>query len=208
MKRTLSAILLLIFSLSITSCSLTPAKDTLASATETEQTEDTEAAEDALTIAMEAVKNADIETAKEYFGGFSLSTNDDEEVASEGGFIEENFSALFTKLSYKIGSVKVDGDTAEAKIKITNINMANVYYGSINSLIDSILDEQTEEEQTAKLSDSITTLIEEEETFVTTTVTVNMTCEEEKWTIESSKEFIKALMGGLDPSASESSRQE
>lgn len=204
MKRTLSIVLLLILSLSLASCGLSgaPAIDTPTGPTEEVKNADTQNAEDALTSAMEAVKNGDIEKTKEYFGGSSLSWDENAD-ASDVSFIEKNFSILFTKLSYDIGLVEEDGDTATAKIKITNINMTNVYYDSINTAIDMLLLEDAEakskEAQVAMISENIVSQIEEEENLVTTKVTLTMNRKYGEWTIESSKEFIIALMGGLDP---------
>lgn len=78
--------------------------------------------EQAVTNALNAVKNLDRTTAQKYFSFnemFNSNSRADELLKDD-----ENLKLLFNKLNFKIISSSKEGDTATVKTEITNIDMS------------------------------------------------------------------------------------
>jgi hypothetical protein len=185
MKRRISILLLLIVSLALASCA--PARVP---------------ASQAMTEAMDAIKAADYEKVKEYLGTDSPLGDDNSPAEDYDGLTKDQLAAFFENLSYKILSSSEDKQTATIEIEITNKDMQAVFDKYLSAAVEMFLSEDseelTEEEQAAKVADILITLIEEQEDYVTSTVTVDMSYTGGKWTIDSNPDFVNAIMGGLD----------
>jgi len=184
MKRKLS-ILLLIVSLALASCA--PARVP---------------ASQAMSEAMDAIKIADYDKVKEYLGTDSPLGDEESPAEDYDGLTKDQLAAFFENLSYKILSATEDKQTATIEIEITNKDMQAVFDDYLSAAVEMFLSEDsedlTEEEQAAKVADILITLIEEQEDYVTSTVTVDMSYTDGKWTIDSNPDFVNAIMGGLD----------
>ena len=195
MKKYSPVLLLLILSLALASCA--PARVS---------------ARQAMTDAMEAVKAADIVKVREFMGTDSIlgaaeksersEESEESQPENESGLTKDQIAAFFKSISYKILSASEDKETATVEIEITNKDMQSVFDNYLAAAIDMFLSEDneelTEEEQAAKIASILITLIEEEEDYVTSTVTVEMSYKDGKWIIDPNPEFSNALMGGLD----------
>ncbi len=195
MKKYSPVLLLLILSLALASCA--PARVS---------------ARQAMTDAMEAVKAADIVKVREFMGTASIlgaaeesersEESEESQPENESGLTKDQIAAFFKNISYKILSASEDKETATVEMEITNKDMQSVFDDYLAAAIDMFLSEDneelTEEEQAAKIASILITLIEEEEDYVTSTVTVEMSYKDGKWIIDPNPEFSNALMGGLD----------
>lgn len=185
MKRKLSILLLLIVSLALASCA--PARIP---------------ASQAMSEAMDAIKVADYDKVKEYLGTDSPLGDEESPAEDYDGLTKDQLAAFFENLSYKILSSSEDKQTATVEIEITNKDMQAVFDNYLSAAVEMFLSEDsedlTEEEQAAKVADILITLIEEQEDYVTSTVTVDMSYTDGKWTIDSNPDFVNAIMGGLD----------
>lgn len=186
MKKALSIVFLLIISISLSSCVTSRMS-----------------AKEAMAEAMDAIKTFDVEKVREYMGEDSgLSDLESLYKEKEGGINKEQLSAIFNGLSYKIISSSEDKDIAKIEIEITNKDMNAVFDLYVEEAVSMLISEEnenlTEDEKAGKLTELLLSLTEEEENYVTSSVTVNMNYDNRKWTIESDREFFTALMGGLD----------
>lgn len=108
MKKIISLVLIIVLAISVTACN------------------SGESPEQAVSNALQAVKQMDKESLSKYLDPNELieEDNDNEGVDS---FDEEQISVIFEALEYNIISSKEDGDTAVVNVDITNIDMANVF---------------------------------------------------------------------------------
>lgn len=198
MKKYLPVLLLIILCLALASCA--PARVS---------------ARQAMTDVMEAVKATDIVRVRELMGTDTIlgapaesersegsEASEETQPADESGITKDQVAAIFKNISYKILSASEDKETATIEIEITNKDMQSVFDNYMAAAVDMFLSEDneelTEEEQAAKFGEILIKLIEEEEDYVTSTVTVEMSYKDGKWTIDPNPEFFNALMGGLD----------
>lgn len=113
---------------------------------------------------------------------------------------------LLSKLSYKILSVKEDGDKATAEVKISTVDMDSVLEKALTGYLAEALDKAASEDDT-DISDEeygqmflsqISKEIERKDVdMVSNTVEVKMSYVADEWEIEPSDDFYDAILGGL-----------
>lgn len=159
-----------------------------------------ETPEQAVTSALNAIKNEDWETAEKYFTG-EFSEEDLENSEDEG----EILNLLFRNLSFNIVSSSEDGDTATVKTELTNIDMNVLMKEYIREAMAIAMenalagdDAKSDEEMEAEIQQLLTDLLEKEDNeTVTTTIDINLTKQDNSWIIEADDEFLDALSGGF-----------
>lgn len=159
-----------------------------------------ETPEQAVTSALNAIKNEDWETAEKYFTG-EFSEEDLENSEDEG----EILNLLFRNLSFNIVSSSEDGDTATVKTELTNIDMNVLMKEYIREAMAIAMENalagdnaKSDEEMEAEIQQLLTDLLEKEDNeTVTTTIDINLTKQDNSWIIEADDEFLDALSGGF-----------
>jgi predicted small lipoprotein YifL len=160
--------------------------------------------EQAVTNALNAVKNVDKETMQKYFGAENSFWDSD---SGADGLIkdEENLKLLFNKLTYKVISATSENDTATVKTEITNMDLAAVmaeFFQQSMSLAFSNAfggeNAKSEEEITKEAERILIDLMKKEDNeTVTATVDIKLTKNEDGWLIDAGDEFTDAVTGGL-----------
>lgn len=183
MKRRISILLLLIVSLVLASCGYSR-----------------ESAKDVMVREMEAIQSGDFEKIREYMNTdllFSHPVSDG--TLTPEGFDEEELALIFDNLRYKIVDVEENFFGATVKIEITNKDMNDVYKKYMDKYLPLILTEEnfylSAEEKDELSRDVLLEVLEDERDYLATTLQVSMYYVDEKWIIEASEEFNKAIMG-------------
>jgi len=168
-----------------------------------------ETPEQAVTNALNAVKNLDKDTAQKYFAYDELFISDsaDDELIDD----EEDARLLLSKLDFKVLSSSKEGDTATVKTEITNINMATVLSEYIQQLLVLAFsntfaesDAKSEEEMEAQAKQLFTDLLKSDDIDTkTSTIDIKLSRHENSWKIDGDDEFKDAVLGGLINAAEE-----
>jgi putative cell wall-binding protein len=159
---------------------------------------------EAVSKALEAIKVLNEEEANKYFS-YEEFVNYNNSAGT--GVNEEQYAALlFNKLSYKILSSSVSGETAKARVEITTTDMGAVFQEymeqTIQLAIENALkpeDQQLSEEELGKQAEQILIgiLQKNDNQLITTTVDISLTKNNNSWKITMDKDLADALLGGL-----------
>lgn len=149
-----------------------------------------------------ALKAADGQTAQKYVDYQNLlafSMNPGGKFSQDG----ENVKLLFSKLSCKINSTKVEGDNAVVNADITTIDMQKIFLNYMSqslSLINSTGQEQNQDSSAlqTQLAQIFTELLKKQDTkTVTTNVDIHLVKSQGNWTITLDENFQDAVLGGV-----------
>lgn len=165
------------------------------------------AIKEALTSEFDALKNPTEENLKEYLGEDLESDSDFQELADYGIDPYELLGHLFKHFDYEIGDITVDGSTATAQVKLTNVDVATVMNEASNEYIAS----KTQDELMALYAEGEDAIIQDlfkmvydkiDSTTDTTStdVTLNLTETDDGWDLddESQDALVSAAFGGAD----------
>ena len=162
-----------------------------------------ETPEQAVTNALNAVKNLDENTAQKYFAYDELfiSGSSDDKLIDD----DEDARLLLSKLNFKVISSSKDGDTATVKTEITNIDMATVLDEYLQQVVAIALsyafsesDAKSEEEMMAEAKQVFTDLLKRDDNEMkTSTIDIKLSRNENSWKIDANDEFKDAMLGGL-----------
>lgn len=151
--------------------------------------------EQAVTNALNAVKNLDKDTIQKYFDSGELL--DSEDWVKD----DESIRLLFDQLQFKIISSSKEGNAATVKTLITNTDMAVImeeYFEKILELsFNNALPEDDEESDKAMEQLLIDLLKRDNNEKATSTVDIKLARHQDSWVIEPTEEFQDAVTGGL-----------
>lgn len=162
-----------------------------------------ETPEQAVTNALNAVKNLDKDTAQKYFSYdelFNRNSESDELVKDE-----QNIKLIFNKLSFKVISSSKEGNAPTVKTEITNIDMASImgeFFQKVIALAFSNAfagnSEKSQEEIDKEAEQILVDLLNREDNkTVTSTIDIKLTKYDNSWKIDANEEFQNAITGGL-----------
>ncbi len=162
-----------------------------------------ETPEQAVTNALNAVKNYEKETARKYFSSdelFSSNSQSDELIKDE-----ENIKLIFSKLDFKVLSSTKEKDTATVKTEITNIDMTEIigeYFRQAMALASGNAfagaNAKSQEEIDKEAEQLLIDLLKKEDNKkVTFTIDIKLTKHENSWKIDANEEFQNAITGNL-----------
>ena len=161
-----------------------------------------ESPEQAVTNAIEAIKEMDHEELSKYIEYDELVNTDDSTELTDQE--EEQAKSIFKNLEYEIKSSIEDGDTAVVNADITNIDMGVVFSEMFMEMFSRAFedafssDPMTEEETDEMMLNLMADLMEKhKDTTVTNTVSIKLNKVNNQWKIEMNDEFQNALMGNL-----------
>jgi hypothetical protein len=161
-----------------------------------------ESPEQAVTNAIEAIKEMDQEELSKYIEYDDLVNTDDSTELTEQE--EEQAKSIFKNLEYEIKTSDEDGDTAVVNADITNIDMGVVFSEMFMEMFSRAFedafssDPMTEEETDEMMLNLMADLMEKhKDTTVTNTVSIKLNKVDNQWKIEMDDEFQNALMGNL-----------
>ena len=149
-----------------------------------------------------ALKAADGQTAQKYVDYQNLLVFS----MNQGGTFSkdsENVKLLFSKLSCKINSTKIDGETAVVNADITTLDMQQIFMDYMSqslSLIYSTGQEQNQDnaQLQAQLAKIFTDILKKQDTkTVTKNVDIHMAKSQSNWTITLDENFQDAVLGGV-----------
>lgn len=163
-----------------------------------------ETPEQAVTNALNAVKNLDKETAQKYFAYEDLMSNSENELLEDQEILK-----LFVKnFNFKVLSSSIEGDTATVKTEITNMDMKQIlgeYMKQAMGLAfgnafsgDPLSDEEMDKQAEQILMDL---LKKEDNKLVTSTVDIKLTKTETSWKLDMDDAAQDAITGGLKSAA-------
>ncbi|WP_409228806.1 DUF5105 domain-containing protein [Gudongella sp. SC589] len=183
MRRWLSLVLVFVLVFTLTGCS-------------------GESPEQAVTNAIEAIKDMDQEELSKYIEYDELINTDDSTEMTEQE--EEQAKSIFKNLEYEIKSSTEDGNTAVVNAEITNIDMGIVFSEMFMEMFSRAFedafssDPMTEEESDEMMQELMTELMEKhKDNTVTNTVAIKLNKVDNQWKIDLDDEFQNALMGNL-----------
>ena len=161
-----------------------------------------ESPEQAVTNAIEAIKEMDQDKLSKYIEYDELVNTDDSAELTEQE--EEQAKSIFKNLEYEIKSSTEDGDTAVVNTDITNIDMGVVFSEMFMEMFSRAFDDafssdpMTEEETDEMMLNLMAELMEKhKDTTVTNTVSIKLNKVDNQWKIEMDDELQNALMGNL-----------
>lgn len=157
-----------------------------------------ETAEKAAANMLEAIKKADQETASRYIDYGVLSGMGDS--AQSGSESEELVKMIFGSMEYNILSSEENGDEADIKAEITNVDMSAAIQDIFTELIALALsgEELNEEEMSEKMMEVLKSKLSDEATArVTNEVTIHMTRTDGQWKADTEETLLDALTGGM-----------
>jgi len=161
-----------------------------------------ESPEQAVTNAIEAIKEMDQEELSKYIEYDELINTDDSTEMTEQE--EEQAKSIFKNLEYEIKSSTEDGNTAVVNAEITNIDMGIVFSEMFMEMFSRAFedafssDPMTEEESDEMMQELMTELMEKhKDNTVTNTVAIKLNKVDNQWKIDLDDEFQNALMGNL-----------
>lgn len=162
-----------------------------------------ETPEQAVTNALNAIKNFDKKTAQKYLASDEIFNKDSED--SDLIKDEENLKLLVNKLNFKVLSSAQEGNIATVKTEITNIDMAAImgeYFQKALSLAfeNAFAGEnaKSEEEMNKQAQQIFLDLIKREDNKIrVSTIDIKLSKNENSWKIDANEEFQNAVLGGL-----------
>ncbi len=154
----------------------------------------------AVTNALNAVKNLDKETSQQYFGESNWIGGNSSELLEN----EANAKLIVEKIKFNIISSSIEGDSATVKTEITNIDMKNVIGEYINQIMPLAFENAfsenplSEEEMEKKSEELLLTLLRKEDNkTVTSTVDIHLNKADKTWRLEMNESLQDALLGGM-----------
>jgi len=159
-----------------------------------------ETPEQAVTSALNAVKNSDVDTAQKYFDQDNLFVVDPE--TGKAVTDEENARLVLSKLNFKVLSSSIDGDTAVVKTEISNIDISSIameYFQQVMQLsADDNFDENANDEEIeAQLKKMLTDLLSrDDDTMTTSAIDITLSRHEDSWKINVTDDLKDAVLGG------------
>ena len=117
------------------------------------------------------------------------------------------YGAMFANLSYAVGDIQVDGDTAQVALQVTNKDMTSVMQNYTAMLVNELSTQAGRDalaalDQTAltkHLSEVLVQCLQNPETpLVTSDLELAYVKEGSTWRLEDSAALTAALLGGLD----------
>lgn len=162
-----------------------------------------ETPEQAVTNALNTVKNADKETVQRYFSTdeFFISDSDTDEWIGD----EESLELLFSNLNFKVMSSSENKDTATVKTEITNTDMLNILEEYFQQAMALTMENafagdgaKSDEEMEAQVDQIFLDLLKREDNeMVTSTVDIKLSKQDNIWIIEADEELLDSIFGGL-----------
>lgn len=158
-----------------------------------------ETPEEAVSNALNAVKNLDSKTINKYFGVDSVMSNNSD--ITQG---EENAKLIVEKLQFEILSSEVNGDIATVKTQLTNIDMPAVLaeflqqgmsFAFENAFSGNPLSDEELEKKTEQMFIDI--LSKDGNATTTTTVDIDLSKTGDNWKINLDEQLQNAILGGL-----------
>lgn len=156
-----------------------------------------ETPEKAVSNMLDAVKGLDSETAEKYID-YDTLMGPTEEVTEESAEDQVLKKLFFAKLSYEIVSSEETDEGATVTVKITNIDMADVFKNMLQKALPLAFSGLSDEEMEQQISEIFTELISDPDAkMATNTVDVKLEKKDDQWKIELTDELTDAIFGGL-----------
>lgn len=154
-------------------------------------------AEKAVTKMMDAFQVGDMEEAQKYVDISRIEESTESEDESSDRILE----IIFQNMEYQIlSSNRLDGNTVDVRMEITTVDMGKVMQNYFVKMLEYAFSnmDASEEEMDGKAEELLEDCIREvgDET-VTNETTVTVLKGDDGWKVETSDEFINALLGGL-----------
>lgn len=177
MRRKICIIYIMVFALIISACAKV------------------ETAEEAVTNALTALRDVDMETIQKYFGTEDIFADEDEDYLATNKYAK----LILGNLDFEILSSSETKEGAVVEVEISNIDMEAIMSEFfVNSLVFAFDESLTEEEYDKKSDELMVSLLSRKENLVKTSVIrLNLTKTEKDWLIEANKELLDAALGGL-----------
>lgn len=162
-----------------------------------------ETAEEAVRTALTAIKNLDVITVNQYFDVEEIMDNDvDIDLDVDLNDLDSKdleIAKLFVKnLEYKILASDEVSNKATVDVEITNTDMQVVLQEYFTYAFSLVFTEKSEEVVEEELENKLIELLNNEDVKLKSTeVSLILVKVDNKWNIESDKEFLDALSGGL-----------
>ncbi len=161
-----------------------------------------------LTDELEALKNPTEENLKEYLGDELENDANFKELAEYGLDPYEMMGHLFKHFDYKIGDITVNGDTATAKVTVTNVKLDEIMANLETSYMNSKSQEEIAEiysngGREALYKDLFKKLYEDLDKSTDTKdteLTLSLTKKDNEWSVDDSSEdeLVSAAFGGAN----------
>ncbi len=169
---------------------------------------DKEVIQKGLTDELEALKNPTEENLKEYLGDELENDANFKELAEYGLDPYEMMGHLFKHFDYKIGDITVNGDTATAKVTVTNVKLDEIMANLETSYMNSKSQEEIAEiysngGREALYKDLFKKLYEDLDKSTDTKdteLTLSLTKKDNEWSVDDSSEdeLVSAAFGGAN----------
>ncbi len=157
-----------------------------------------ETPEDAVTSALNATRDLNMEGIKKYFGTKDI-LGDEGALAEDG----ENIRYFVKNLKFKVLSSEITDNTAVVKTEITNLDMLPVFQEFLakgleaafqNAFAEKPLSEEELEKSTEAL---LISLLEDAKQTTTVVVEIKLSKEGDSWKIDMDEILQNAMFGGL-----------
>lgn len=156
----------------------------------------------------DALKDPTNENLKKYLGDDIDSDANFQQLSDYGIDPYDFLGHLFKHFDYKIGEVKVDGNTATVQVTLTNVDVAKIVKGASDEYMSSksqeeLLDLYAQGGENAIMQDVFKAVYEKLDSATdtkSTDVTLKLTKSDNEWSLDSQSEddLVNAAFGGAD----------
>lgn len=159
-----------------------------------------ESPEQAVTNALKAIKNLNMETAKKYFEPEELTKSDSKNDLLEN---EKNTKLLLKNFSFKVLSSSIEGDTATVKTEITNTDLKLIlseylkqaFASAFSNAFSGELSDEDIQKQSEQMFFDL--LKREGNKTLTSNIDIKLMKKEDSWRIIMDEYLQDAIFGGL-----------
>ncbi|MEG0297749.1 MAG: hypothetical protein RR620_13595 [Clostridium sp.] len=135
-----------------------------------------------------------------------VNPNGQDEILEEDSFSEEAEKAMgdmLSKIEYKIGEEKIDGDKATVSVSLNNVNFSNLFMQFLNKYMTEILNiafegKEMPEEELTKLSNDLLIELMNSSEQETRTGDISLVKIDDKWQIDDNDSLTELMLGKLN----------
>lgn len=134
-----------------------------------------------------------------------VNPNGQDEILEEDSFsaeAEKAMNDILSKIEYKIGEEKIDGDKATVSVSLNNVNFSNLFMQFLNKYMTEVLNiafegKEMSEEELTKLSNDLLIELMNDSEQETRTGEISLVKVDGKWQIDNNEALTELMLGKL-----------
>lgn len=134
-----------------------------------------------------------------------VNPNGKDEILEEDSFsveAEKDMNDILSKIEYKIGEEKIEGDKATVSVSLNNVNFSNLFMQFLNKYMTEVLNiafegKEMSEEELTKLSNDLLIELMNDSEQETRTGEISLVKVDGKWQIDNNEALTELMLGKL-----------